>query len=77
MGTFFEGIGVLLKRKLIDIELVDDLFSEPIRTLWVNMKPMIDGSRKYLNQPRVFEWFEYLYNEMKKREQQQARVKSG
>jgi hypothetical protein len=52
-----------------DLELVDDLFSEPIRTLWGRMKPIIESDRERLNQPRIFEWFEYLYNEMNKREQ--------
>jgi hypothetical protein len=69
VGTFYEGIGVLLKRKLIDLELVDDLFSEPIRSSWETMKLLIESDRKRLNQPRIYEWFEYLYNEMKKREQ--------
>jgi hypothetical protein len=31
VGTFFEGIGILLKRKLIDTELVDDMFTSPRR----------------------------------------------
>lgn len=70
VGTFFEGIGVLLKRKLIDIGLVDDLFSEPIRFSWERMKQIIEYDRKRLNQPRIFEWFEYLAHELKKREQQ-------
>jgi hypothetical protein len=30
VGTFFEGIGILLHRKLIDIGLVDDLFTSPV-----------------------------------------------
>ena len=34
VGNFFEGIGILLKRKLIDIELVDDMFTSPIKWTW-------------------------------------------
>jgi len=34
IGTFFEGIGLLLKRKLVDIQLVDDLFTTPIKLAW-------------------------------------------
>jgi hypothetical protein len=34
VGMFFEGIGILLKRKLIDIELVDDMFASPIKWTW-------------------------------------------
>jgi len=60
IGTLFEGIGILLNRKLIDIGLVGALFSEPINMVWQRMKPMIDADRKQLNQPRIFEWFERL-----------------
>jgi hypothetical protein len=33
------------------------------------MKDSIAEARKEYGQPTIFEWFEYLYNEMKKREQ--------
>ena len=67
--TFFEGIGLLLKRKLVDIQLVDDLFTTPVKVSWGKMKPIVYDSRKHWNSPAAYEWFEYLYNEMKKREQ--------
>jgi hypothetical protein len=72
VGTFFEGIGVLLYRRLIDISLVDDLFTAPVKMAWDAMKDNITELRKEYGQPTAFEWFEYLYNEMKKREQQLA-----
>lgn len=34
VGWFFEGVGVLLYRKLIDIGLVNDLFSSPVKRAW-------------------------------------------
>jgi hypothetical protein len=74
-ATFFEGIGVLLQKKLIDINLVDALFSVPLKFMYERMKPIIEGNREQLHNQRVFENFEYLYNEMKKREQQLARAK--
>jgi len=72
VGMFFEGIGILLKRRLIDAELVDDMFTSPIKWTWEKMKDLTLESRKVRKQPEIFEWFEYLYNEMKKREQQLA-----
>jgi hypothetical protein len=69
IGTFFEGIGILLHRKLIDIGLVDDLFTAPIKMSWDIMKDSIIEARKEYSLPTIFEWFEYLHNEMKKREQ--------
>jgi hypothetical protein len=69
VGIFFEGIGILLRRKLIDIELVDDMFTTPIKWTWEKMKDIALEWRKVRNQPEILEWLEYLYNEMKKREQ--------
>jgi hypothetical protein len=76
VGLFFEGIGILLKRKLVDIELVDDMFTTPIKLTWGRMKDITLEARKVRNQPEILEWFEYLYNEMMKREQklQQSRA---
>ena len=69
VGWFFEGVGVLLNRKLIDIGLVDDLFSSPVKRAWERMKPIAEGMRKQTQRPQIWEWFEYTYNEMQKREQ--------
>jgi len=79
VGWFFEGLGVLLHRKLIDISLVDDLFSSPVKRAWEKLLPVAEGERNQTNRPQIWEWFEYVYNEMKKREQQlqQRGVKSG
>ena len=75
VGMFFEGIGILLKRRLIGIELVDDMFTTPIKWTWEKTKDIILEARNVRNQPEILEWFEYLYNEMKKREQELARAK--
>ena len=79
IGWFFEGVGVLLHRKLVDIAVVDDLFSSPIQISWEKMKPVAEGERKQFSRPQIWEWWEYLYNEMQKREQrlQQKSVKNG
>ena len=69
VGTFFEGIGILLYRKLIDIDLVDDLFTAPTKGSWNEMKDSIIEFRKKYDMPTGFEWFEYLANELEKREQ--------
>jgi len=69
IDIFFEGIGILLKRKLIGIELVDDMFTTPVKWTWEKMKDITLELRKVRNAPEIGEWLEYLYNEMKKREQ--------
>ena len=65
----FEEAGVLLSKKLVDIDLIDQLMGEMILRTWTNLMPLIKEARKRLNRPRVWINFEYLYNETKKREQ--------
>jgi len=65
VGTFYEGIGVLLSEKLVDINLIDKLFA--VELYWRKVEPLIKDLRKQYH-PRLWEWFEYLYNEIKKRQ---------
>jgi len=70
---FFDGVGVLLRRKLVDIGLVDELFHGEATIVWKKVKPLVEGRRKELNQPTFYQSFEYLYNELKRREQRGAK----
>jgi hypothetical protein len=74
VSNFFNGLGILLLFKLVDVDMVARTFSGPTRTTWEKVKPLVEGGRKQRG-PRFFEDFEYLYNEIKKREQ--AGVKNG
>jgi hypothetical protein len=75
-SNYFEGVGVLLKRKLIDVVIVRDYCGESVVYTWKRVEPLIKGWRKQFNMPQAWEPFEYLVNEMKKREQK-AGVENG
>ena len=66
----FEGMGTLLHMNLRDVALVQHLIHGQTVSTWEKMRPMIEGHRQQLDQPQFCEWFEYLYNELQKREQQ-------
>ena len=69
---------VLLHRKFLDIDLVHELLSESTKMTWEKVKPMVEDARKQFTQRKFGEYihmyqsWEYLYNEMQKREQQLA-----
>ena len=69
VDNFFQEVGILLHRGFIDAGLVTDIFTYRVELLWKKAEPIIQGVRKESNQPEMGKWFEYLYNEMKKREQ--------
>jgi hypothetical protein len=62
LAVLFEGIGVLLEQKLIDIDMVDRLFGPTVNVLWVRMEPVLYSMRKGLKEPFFFSHFEYLVN---------------
>ena len=72
--TFFEGVGVLLKRKLTNIELLHELFA--VKMHWKKIEPIIEDVRKHFEEPRLFESFEYLYNETEKYEKRLQQSKA-
>jgi hypothetical protein len=63
---FFEGMGLLVSRKLIDISLVAELMSTPIIFVWDKVHTAVEQTREVLGRPQAFEWFEYLQREMKR-----------
>lgn len=66
---FFEGVGILLMRGITDTRMVEDLFGGTIIRAWESLKSTVVVARQQINDPEVYYYFEYLYNEMKKREQ--------
>ncbi len=74
VGSFFEGLAVLLNTRLIDTDLVAELFRESSKMMWERTRPIIEGVRKQYNEPEWAEWWEYLYNEMQKREQRLQQI---
>jgi hypothetical protein len=64
----YEATGFLLHNGLLEYEIASEF---PVIPTWERLKPIVEGLRKELTNPRYYNQFEYLYNEMKKREQRQ------
>jgi len=63
---FFEGIGILLHRKLADITMIEDLFGGAIARAWEKVRKGVVAARRQFSDLTIYEYFEYLYNEMQK-----------
>ena len=69
MACFFEGIGVLVQRGLIDIELVEDLLANRVIWFWELWRPICMGARQATSDPEMYDNMEYLYTAMKQYQQ--------
>ena len=61
---FYDGLGVLVKKGLLDENLVAELMSDTLKLFWEKNITVIRKAREYHNLPTVFEMTEYLYNEV-------------
>jgi len=69
--NYFDALGILVRRRLVDADLIYECWTGDIANFWKKVKPLVEGIRKEVGYPFLVN-AEYLYNEMKKREQQLA-----
>ncbi|MGA3193129.1 MAG: hypothetical protein ABSD73_11570 [Candidatus Bathyarchaeia archaeon] len=65
-AVFFNEIGILLEKGLIDVNLVNSLFGGVVPRYWKKMKPFLEICRKEIGQPKLGRGIEYLGNEIEK-----------
>ena len=67
LAYYFDGIGVLIKRDLVDKNAIYDLMGVHILQYWSDpYGKLIEGLREKWNNPHAYKWFEYLAKEMEK-----------
>jgi hypothetical protein len=69
LGNYFEGIGILVSKKLVDADIVYNFWGDIIQSSWEKIKPLIADMRKDSGDRNTFVFWEHLYDEMKKRKQ--------
>jgi hypothetical protein len=63
--AYNDGLGYLLRKRLIDKEIIEYLSEGNITVIWEKLQPIITGMRENYHLPDMFESFDYLYNELK------------
>jgi len=58
---FYGGIGVLVRRGLVDIGLVYELMATSIKGFWGRYEPIIKGDREFFKNPQMWGDIENLY----------------
>jgi len=64
----WESIGVLLFRRELTLDLIDDFFSGPIVLSWKKLQVYSDEWRRTLDRETFSEWFHWLAERMMERE---------
>ena len=64
----WESLGVLVFRREVTLDLVDDFFSGPIVLSWQKLKVYSEEWRRTLNRETGNEWFHWLAERMMERE---------
>jgi hypothetical protein len=74
VGLTWESLGVLTFRREIDMATVDDFFSGAITISWRKLHVFVEDDRKSLDRETVWEWFQWLAERMREREQRSTPI---
>lgn len=72
VALFFEGLGILLMKGFLDVDIVGRLMSSPVRMYWAKMNPIFYDMRTRMGDEEVMEYAEYLYDEVDGRYKQKG-----
>ena len=62
VAALFESLGVLVERKIMSLETVDDMFLTEVA--WKSMTPFMNGMRQKYGAEFTYVFFEKLYNQL-------------
>lgn len=64
----WESLGIMVNRKEMTLDLVDDFFSGPILISWAVLEEFVHEERQRLKRDTTWEWFQWLAERMQERE---------
>ena len=67
IGAKFETIGLLVFRKNIPLDLVEELIGAGVIDFWNKLRPWVNDIRKENSQPLILEWFQWLAERLNER----------
>jgi len=60
VSTSIEAIGLMVYRRIVPFQLVQELMGGTIGASWRVLKPHTDMLRRDLDRPSIHEWFQWL-----------------
>jgi hypothetical protein len=69
LGNYYEGMGVLVQRRLMDADVVYDFWGDMVISLWEKFLPVVNGMRRDQGDLSVLMFWESLYKELKVKRQ--------
>jgi len=73
MSTW-ESIGILVFHNEVSMDMVEDAFSDPITLSWQKLELYVSAMREEHQSETIFEWFQWLAEQMKDREKNRSPV---
>ncbi len=77
VGTYYEGLGVLVREGFLDIRYVALLLSGATMNYWSKLNPIVEGARRATGFTRFLSESEFLYDELIKYLDGHPELKTG
>jgi hypothetical protein len=74
LTSTFESLGILVQRREMDIQIVEDFFSGPLLIAWKKLKRSAEQSRRERRRETLSEYFQWLAERVEEREKRKPPV---
>jgi hypothetical protein len=75
LGNYFEGVGLLVYMKLVEIDIVFNFWGDVAESVWDENEELIKGMRNDTGTEFTFQYWEFLVKEFKKRKSDLSKKK--
>ena len=72
VGTTLEAVGVLVFRRVVPLEIVDDLMGDATIGFWARLGDWVLRLRKEQGRESVYEWFQWIVDRLGERERRRV-----
>jgi hypothetical protein len=60
IGMTLETLGVLVYRRIVPLQILDELMGDAILILWAKLRPWVEHLRTEQDRDSAYEWFQWL-----------------
>ena len=64
--TYYEGVGTLVKKNLINVEIIPEILAIAIVDFWEKIQPVANQYSQQLRRPQAFDGTETLYRKIRR-----------
>jgi hypothetical protein len=66
VGSYYEGMGMMVKKNLINIDMIPEVIAIAVLEFWEKVQPVAIQMSKQFRRPQAFDGIKFLYHRLQR-----------